>query len=182
MLLAVDHCHTHNIVHRDLKPENFLFTHKGDDAVLKIIDFGLSCGFEEGQVLASRVGTPYVPRYVLVRPACQGLTCMRRLRVVDTTLPRRCWRRTTPASATSGVWVSSCTSCCVAIRRSGGIEIRTSSGRCAAAVFVGGRGVVPTRPVGCGGTLSPALNQGLRVASGPEGRRVVRIGGVGPGV
>lgn len=47
---------------------------------------------------------------------------------------------------------------------------------------VGGRGVVPTRPVGCGGTLSPALNQGLRVASGPEGRRVVRIGGVGPGV
>ena len=29
-------------VHRDLKPENFLFSTKEEDAVIKIIDFGLS--------------------------------------------------------------------------------------------------------------------------------------------
>ncbi|CAN7024231.1 unnamed protein product [Brassica oleracea var. botrytis] len=30
------------VVHRDLKPENFLFTSRNEDAVLKVIDFGLS--------------------------------------------------------------------------------------------------------------------------------------------
>ena len=68
--MAVDHCHSHNIVHRDLKPENFLFTHKGEDAVLKIIDFGLSCGFQKGVVLTSRVGTPYVLVSTGTRDAC----------------------------------------------------------------------------------------------------------------
>jgi len=58
VLMAVDHCHSHGIVHRDLKPENFLFTSTNPDAVLKIIDFGLSCSYTAGQVLTSRVGTP----------------------------------------------------------------------------------------------------------------------------
>jgi len=29
-------------MHRDIKPENFLLTTAGDDAVLKLCDFGLS--------------------------------------------------------------------------------------------------------------------------------------------
>ncbi len=29
-------------VHRDLKPENIIFSSKEDDAIVKVIDFGLS--------------------------------------------------------------------------------------------------------------------------------------------
>jgi calcium-dependent protein kinase len=51
------------IAHRDLKPENFLMLNKDKiDAKgnhLKIIDFGLSCPFEPGQVLKTKAGTPY---------------------------------------------------------------------------------------------------------------------------
>ncbi len=39
---ALKFLHDHGIVHRDLKPENLILTHKGDDAELKIADFGLS--------------------------------------------------------------------------------------------------------------------------------------------
>ncbi len=39
---AVTYLHERGICHRDLKPENFLFSNKGNDAELKIIDFGLS--------------------------------------------------------------------------------------------------------------------------------------------
>merc|ERR1712056_108907 len=43
------------------KPENFLFTTKEaiDKSSLKIIDFGLSCKFDAGQVLTTKAGTPY---------------------------------------------------------------------------------------------------------------------------
>lgn len=53
--------HQLHVCHRDLKPENFLFLQKGHvkDTTLKIIDFGLSCFFEEGQYLVTRAGTPY---------------------------------------------------------------------------------------------------------------------------
>lgn len=39
---AVKYLHSKNIVHRDIKPENLIFSHPGDDAPIKIIDFGLS--------------------------------------------------------------------------------------------------------------------------------------------
>ena len=47
--------------HRDLKPENFLFRSKDpvEKTDLKIIDFGLSCEFEPGQMVKTRAGTPY---------------------------------------------------------------------------------------------------------------------------
>jgi len=45
MLSAVKHLHEHNIVHRDLKPENFLMNDTGEDAEIKLIDFGLSKRF-----------------------------------------------------------------------------------------------------------------------------------------
>jgi serine/threonine protein kinase len=42
ILSATAFFHLQGVVHRDLKPENFLFTSKNEDAVLKVIDFGLS--------------------------------------------------------------------------------------------------------------------------------------------
>mmetsp|Transcript_9805 Transcript_9805/g.23582 ORF Transcript_9805/g.23582 Transcript_9805/m.23582 type:complete len:526 (-) Transcript_9805:94-1671(-) len=47
------------ICHRDLKLGNFLFLRKApvENNVLKLADFGLACGFQPGQVLATKVGT-----------------------------------------------------------------------------------------------------------------------------
>lgn len=57
---AVKYLHEHGIVHRDLKPENFLFSHKGNDAEIKIIDFGLSRQFENiGLKMQTMVGTAF---------------------------------------------------------------------------------------------------------------------------
>lgn len=39
---ATKYLHERGICHRDLKPENFLFSQKGKDGEIKIIDFGLS--------------------------------------------------------------------------------------------------------------------------------------------
>jgi len=53
--------HESHVTHRDLKPENFLFATKEpiEKTLLKIIDFGLSCKFDVGQVLTTKAGTPY---------------------------------------------------------------------------------------------------------------------------
>jgi len=40
--MAVDYIHAKGIVHRDLKPENLLYSHKGEDAEIKLTDFGLA--------------------------------------------------------------------------------------------------------------------------------------------
>ena len=42
IISATKYLHERGICHRDLKPENFLFSHKGKDGEVKIIDFGLS--------------------------------------------------------------------------------------------------------------------------------------------
>ncbi|XP_021889579.1 CDPK-related kinase 3 [Carica papaya] len=42
ILSVVSFCHLQGVVHRDLKPENFLFASGGEDADMKLIDFGLS--------------------------------------------------------------------------------------------------------------------------------------------
>ena len=42
IISATKYLHERGICHRDLKPENFLFSHKGKDGEIKIIDFGLS--------------------------------------------------------------------------------------------------------------------------------------------
>merc|ERR1712032_1235125 len=61
ILRAMFYMHENHICHRDLKPENFIFQTKDpiDKTLLKIIDFGLSCKFEPGQVLTTKAGTPY---------------------------------------------------------------------------------------------------------------------------
>ena len=61
ILDALDYCHKQHVCHRDLKPENFLFTSKDDNAVMKIIDFGLSKSYGDSDevTMRTRVGTPY---------------------------------------------------------------------------------------------------------------------------
>ena len=49
MISAIIHLHQNNVSHRDLKPENYLFSSKDDNAEIKLIDFGLSKKFGEGQ-------------------------------------------------------------------------------------------------------------------------------------
>ncbi|RVW40256.1 hypothetical protein VitviT2T_029850 [Vitis vinifera] len=52
-------CHFMGVMHRDLKPENFLLSSKGENALLKATDFGLSVFIEEGKVYRDIVGSAY---------------------------------------------------------------------------------------------------------------------------
>lgn len=45
LLSGVGCCHARGVAHRDLKPENLLLSDGGENAVLKIADFGLSAAF-----------------------------------------------------------------------------------------------------------------------------------------
>ncbi|KAL1290862.1 hypothetical protein HN51_059394 [Arachis hypogaea] len=49
---------SHGIIHRDLKPENILLSKPGDDAILKIADFGLSRTVRPGEYAETVCGTP----------------------------------------------------------------------------------------------------------------------------
>mmetsp|Transcript_73616 Transcript_73616/g.172434 ORF Transcript_73616/g.172434 Transcript_73616/m.172434 type:complete len:596 (-) Transcript_73616:8-1795(-) len=58
MLQAVNYLHAHNIVHRDLKLQNFLYETSDKDALLKLIDFGLSETLEDADMkMKASVGT-----------------------------------------------------------------------------------------------------------------------------
>lgn len=59
VLSGVLYLHNHNIVHRDLKPENLLLESKAKDALIKIVDFGLSAHYEVGGKMRERLGTAY---------------------------------------------------------------------------------------------------------------------------
>lgn len=52
---GVEYMHKINIVHWDLKPENLLLDHKQN---IKIVDFGLSNSFKEGELLKTACGSP----------------------------------------------------------------------------------------------------------------------------
>ena len=54
---CVCYLHTFDIVHRDLKLENFLYSHKGEDAEIKLIDFGLSQKIYGNKQLETVAGT-----------------------------------------------------------------------------------------------------------------------------
>ncbi|XP_057809807.1 calcium-dependent protein kinase 2 [Salvia miltiorrhiza] len=56
---VVQICHFMGVMHRDLKPENFLLSDKGDNALLKATDFGLSVFIEEGKTYKDVVGSAY---------------------------------------------------------------------------------------------------------------------------
>ena len=55
IIAGVEYMHRLNIVHRDLKPENLLLDH---DNNIKIVDFGLSNTFTEGETLKTACGSP----------------------------------------------------------------------------------------------------------------------------
>ncbi|PHJ18561.1 calcium-dependent protein kinase cdpk3 [Cystoisospora suis] len=57
VLSGTTYLHKHSIVHRDLKPENLLLESKSKDALIKIVDFGLSAHFEVGGKMKERLGT-----------------------------------------------------------------------------------------------------------------------------
>ncbi|KAJ1619258.1 kinase-like domain-containing protein, partial [Pavlovales sp. CCMP2436] len=42
LLSALAHCHSRGVYHRDLKLENLLLSHDGDDAEVRLVDFGLA--------------------------------------------------------------------------------------------------------------------------------------------
>jgi serine/threonine protein kinase len=71
MAIALQYMHGQNIVHRDLKPENLLYSSPSEDAVLKIVDFGLAkAGVTPDGQLNSACGTPgYVAPEVLSKSA-----------------------------------------------------------------------------------------------------------------
>merc|ERR1719265_2205423 len=55
ILAGVEQIHRMNVVHRDLKPENLLLD---DHRNIKIVDFGLSNTFQDGQLLKTACGSP----------------------------------------------------------------------------------------------------------------------------
>ena len=60
IISGLDYLHQCGIAHRDFKPENILLTN--DNQILKIIDFGLSNTYKNGQLLKTACGSPcYVP-------------------------------------------------------------------------------------------------------------------------
>lgn len=60
ILTAIRYLHSSNTCHRDLKPENILFAYEGDNAPLKLIDFGLARMCEnEYDLMSSQAGTPF---------------------------------------------------------------------------------------------------------------------------
>eukprot|EP00747_Dinoflagellata_sp_TGD_P063651 gnl/TRDRNA2_/TRDRNA2_153553_c0_seq1.p1 gnl/TRDRNA2_/TRDRNA2_153553_c0~~gnl/TRDRNA2_/TRDRNA2_153553_c0_seq1.p1 ORF type:complete len:773 (+),score=126.57 gnl/TRDRNA2_/TRDRNA2_153553_c0_seq1:169-2319(+) len=55
ILAGVEKIHAMSVVHRDLKPENLLLDEQQD---IKIVDFGLSNTYQDGQLLQTACGSP----------------------------------------------------------------------------------------------------------------------------
>ncbi|CAD8143364.1 unnamed protein product [Paramecium pentaurelia] len=55
LISGIEYIHKLNIVHRDLKPENLLLDNQNQ---IKIVDFGLSNTYKEGELLKTACGSP----------------------------------------------------------------------------------------------------------------------------
>lgn len=65
---ALDYLHQQRIVHRDLKPENLIYTDKGPNSTIKLVDFGLAKISRPSAPLKTPCGSPaYVAPEVLER-------------------------------------------------------------------------------------------------------------------
>ena len=59
MIASILYCHERNVCHRDVKLDNFVYESDGEDAELKLIDFGLSHVLLHTQEkMHDRVGMP----------------------------------------------------------------------------------------------------------------------------
>jgi serine/threonine protein kinase len=66
LLEILQYLHDHTIVHRDLKPENLVFNRPGDDATMKLTDFGFATPTNPKLKLTATCGTPeYVAPEIL---------------------------------------------------------------------------------------------------------------------
>ena len=52
VLSAISYCHSKNVAHRDLKPENILMSQKNNADIIKVIDFGTSQVFKQGEKMS----------------------------------------------------------------------------------------------------------------------------------
>ena len=55
ILSSIEYLHELGIVHRDLKPENLLLDYQNN---LKLVDFGLSNTYKQGETLKTACGSP----------------------------------------------------------------------------------------------------------------------------
>jgi len=56
---AIKYLHANTISHRDIKPENFMLKSADDPSNIKLIDFGLSKDYTEGEIMQTPSGSPY---------------------------------------------------------------------------------------------------------------------------
>ena len=72
IISGLDYLHKCGIAHRDFKPENILLTNNNE--ILKIIDFGLSNIYNNGQLLKTGCGSPcYVPPEMIKEEKYNGV-------------------------------------------------------------------------------------------------------------
>jgi len=58
LLCAIYYMHSNYTCHRDLKPDNLLFSLKGSDSDIKVIDFGFATTYEkDDMILYTQLGT-----------------------------------------------------------------------------------------------------------------------------
>ncbi|OMO95979.1 hypothetical protein COLO4_15576 [Corchorus olitorius] len=57
ILSAISFCHLQGVAHRDIKPQNIMFTSEGEDAEMKLIDFGFADFVRLGEWFGGILGT-----------------------------------------------------------------------------------------------------------------------------
>jgi serine/threonine protein kinase len=83
LLRVVNYLHENNIVHWDIKPENILFELEQGDALIRLIEFGLSKRHMEGKVpMSNCIGTAYYMSPELLKGKYNRYTHIWSIRIV----------------------------------------------------------------------------------------------------